>query len=84
MSRVFTFQSSLSLRTLEDRFDRPHRSRPSRQVERSLTLSVDLQDLLFVSHQRLDQVNILPHSGQVEGGVALLVLLLVLHSALLQ
>ena len=84
MSRVLTLQSLLSLRTVEDRLDRSHCSRPSRQVERSLSLSVDLQDLFFVSHQRLDQVNILPHSGQVKGGVALLVLLLVLDASLLQ
>ena len=84
MSRVLTLQSLLSLRTVEDRFYRSHCSRPSRQVERSLSLSVDLQDLFFVSHQRLDQVNILPHSGQVEGGVSLLVLLLVLDASLLQ
>ena len=84
VSRVFTLQRLLPLRTVEDRPDGPHRSCPSRQMERSLSLSVDLQDLFFVSHQRLDQVNILPQGGQVEGRVALLVLLLVLHSALLQ
>ena len=84
MSGVFTLQRLLSLRTVEDGPDRPNRPRPCCQVQRSLALSVDLQDLLLVSHQRLDQLNIPPESGEVEGGVSLLVLLLVLHASHLQ
>ena len=84
MSGVFSFQGLLPLLTVEDCSDHTHHPCPCRQVKRSLSLSVPLQDQLFVSHQRLDQVNVLPECGQVEGGVALLVLLLVLHSPLPQ